>query len=361
MAAQPIGYEVYAMKTITLLGLAGIAFVSLSQPMWAGPRGDGRGFAGGGHVGGGGRVGGFAGGGSRAAPAFYGGGFRGAPAFRSNGAYLTGRSVGRLSAAPRFYYGGNRMTVVRPNGFSRSVGRYTTPYVGRSAVANRQPSRVGSIATAAPRQPDRLGSIAPATGRQPNRVGSIAGRNRVSDPRTSAATNRQSAANRQSFVKNHASERHDANWHRDWDRHHSHFHHNKVFVFLNGFWWGLDPWFYPYYANDYYPYDDYGYNPYDYGNGYPYDYSSGNPYDYYNYSPYNGDDQPGYSDSGPSAANATVSAVQSELSKLGYYNGAIDGTLGDQTEAAIARYQEDRDLSVTGTVDAATLQSLGIK
>ena len=56
-----------------------------------------------------------------------------------------------------------------------------------------------------------------------------------------------------------------------------------------------------------------------------------------------------------------MSAVQSELSKLGYYNGAIDGTLGDQTEAAIARYQEDRDLSVTGTVDAATLQSLGIK
>jgi peptidoglycan hydrolase-like protein with peptidoglycan-binding domain len=56
-----------------------------------------------------------------------------------------------------------------------------------------------------------------------------------------------------------------------------------------------------------------------------------------------------------------VSAVQSELSKLGYYNGAIDGALGDQTEAAIARYQQDRDLSVTGTMDAATLQSLGIR
>jgi peptidoglycan hydrolase-like protein with peptidoglycan-binding domain len=56
-----------------------------------------------------------------------------------------------------------------------------------------------------------------------------------------------------------------------------------------------------------------------------------------------------------------VSAVQSELSRLGYYNGAIDGSLGDQTEAALARYQEDRDLSVTGTVDAATLQSLGVR
>ncbi|PYJ17291.1 MAG: hypothetical protein DME96_06530 [Verrucomicrobia bacterium] len=41
-------------------------------------------------------------------------------------------------------------------------------------------------------------------------------------------------------------------------------------------------------------------------------------------------------------------------------NGAIDGALGDQTEAAIAHYQEDHDLSVTGTLTAATLQSLGL-
>jgi hypothetical protein len=343
MAAQPILYDVHVMKTITLLGLAGIAFVSLSQPTWAGPRGGRGGFASGGYVGGGGRVGGFAGGGSRAAPAFYGGGFRGAPAFR--GAYLTGRSVGRLSAAPRFYYGGNRMTAMRPPGFTPSVGRATRPNAGRVAAANRQPGRVGSITTAAPRQPNRVGSITTRARRQQNRVDSIAGRNRVSDQRTSTA------ANRQSFLRNRASERHDANnWHRDWDRHHAHFDHNRVFVFVNGFWWGLDPAYYPW---AYYPYYDYG--------DYPYNSYYGNPYDYYNYSPYNDDDQPGYSDSGQSAANATVSAVQAELAKLGYYNGAIDGTLGDQTEAALARYQEDRDLSVTGTVDAATLQSLGIK
>jgi His-Xaa-Ser repeat protein HxsA len=131
-----------------------------------------------------------------------------------------------------------------------------------------------------------------------------------------------------------------------------------VFVFVDGFWWGLYPWdYYPYYAYDYgYPYDYNGYSPYDYSGDY-----SGNPYSYYNYSPYSDDDQPAYSDSGQPAANATVSAVQSELAKLGYYNGDIDGTLGDQTEAAISRYQEDRNLSVTGTVDAATLQSLGIR
>src|SRR5882672_2105614 len=43
-------------------------------------------------------------------------------------------------------------------------------------------------------------------------------------------------------------ERHDANWHRDWDRRHAHFFRNRFFVFDDGFWFGLD---------GYYPYDDY--------------------------------------------------------------------------------------------------------
>lgn len=157
-------------------------------------------------------------------------------------------------------------------------------------------------------------------------------------------------ANRQAFAKNHASERHDANWHRDWDRHRAHFDHNRVFVFIDGFWWGLDPGYYPW---DYYPYYDYG--------DYPYDNYYGNPYDYYNYYPTNNDYQSAYATLDQYGSSPTVSAVQSELAKLGYYNGVIDGTLGDQTEAAIARYQEDQDLSVTGTVDAATLQSLGLR
>jgi hypothetical protein len=179
----------------------------------------------------------------------------------------------------------------------------------------------------------------------------MTGRNRVSDPRVSNTRNRE-------FVRNHAAERHDGNWHRDWDRHHAHFHHNRVFVFVDGFWWGLYPWdYYPYYAYGY-PYDYYGDYPYNYS-GYPSDYYGGYyPYDYYQgYNDYDSS----YASPEQDANNPTVSAVQSQLAKLGYYNGAIDGTLGDQTEAALARYQEDRDLSVTGTVDAATLQSLGIR
>jgi hypothetical protein len=72
------------------------------------------------------------------------------------------------------------------------------------------------------------------------------------------------------------------------------------------------------------------------------------------------EDQPAYVDSDQYGKNATVRKVQSELAKLRYYRGAIDGIIGDETQAALARYQEDRDLSVTGTLTAATLQSLGL-
>ena len=293
MATTRIGSEIYAMKKNKLLTLIGTVLVGLGPPAWASPHGGG--FGGGGHFSG------FAGGGSRAAPAFHGSGVR-----------FSGRSMGGLSRAPQqFYHGGARMSAVRPHGFAAATSRSISPNAARVAAANRQP----------------------------NRVGSIAGRNRVSDPRNSTA------ANRQSFIKNHALARHDANWHRDWDRRHAHFHHGHVFVFIDGFWWGLDPGFYPfdYYAYGYYPYDYYGY-PYDYYDDYPYDY----------------DGQSASVDSDQYGNNATVTTVQSELAKLGYYHGAIDGVVGDETEAALARYQEDHHLSVTGTLTAATLQSLGL-
>ena len=99
----------------------------------------------------------------------------------------------------------------------------------------------------------------------------------------------------------------------------------------------------------------------DYDNSYPYDYYNGYPDSYYDPSyPSDYDDQASYSDSQQPVPNATVGTVQSELAQLGYYHGAIDGVVGDETEAALARYQEDHDLSVTGTLTAATLQSLGL-
>jgi len=335
MAAERIGYEIPAMKKIKLITLTGTALVGLGQMAWAGPRGGGGGFGGGGHFGG------FAGGGHFGGGHFSGyagGGFRAAPAFSGSGARFSGRSIGALTPAPQqfSYYNGAGTSGLTQHAFVRQLpNRSTTPYASSRATITHQQNRAGSLA----RQNTRVGnSQMAAANRQPNRVDSIAGRNRVSDPRASTASNRQS------FIRNHAFARHDANWHRDWDKHRAHFHNNVVFVFVDGSWWGLYPWdYYPYYAYDNYPSDYYDY-----------------PYDSYDYYPYD-DDQSAYVDSDQYGNNATVSAVQSELSKLGYYHGVIDGVEGDETQAALARYQEDRDLSVTGTVTAATLQALGLK
>ena len=138
-------------------------------------------------------------------------------------------------------------------------------------------------------------------------------------------------------IDHHIAERHDANWHGDWDRRHAHFDHGHFFVFIDGFWWGLDdgyfPWDYlPYYADDYYPYDYYADSP-------PYDNTV------YNIDP---------------TDNATVQAVQTQLLQLGYYNGSIDGVFGPATRDAVAKYQIANQLSVTGSLSPDTLQSLGL-
>jgi Putative peptidoglycan binding domain len=320
------------MKRIKLLSLAITALVALASTAWAGPHGGGGGgnFGGGGFGGGhggfsGAHLGGFGGGHFVGGPVggFNGGGIRAAPTFSGGAARFSGnRNMVGLSRAPqRFsYYGGPRTSAVVPRASARQLpNRSTNSNAGRVASLNRQP----------------------------NRVSSSVGQKRVTNPRFSTAENRQA------FVKNHAFARHDGNWHRDWNKHHAHFDHGHVFVFVGGFWWGLNPW-------DYYPDGGYGYGDYpnDYSYDYPYD-SSGYPYDaqYTSSSPYSYYN--GYAPAGQ-YSNAVVNAVQSKLASLGYYHGAIDGVLGDESQAALAQYQQDQDLSVTGTVTAATLRALDL-
>jgi putative peptidoglycan binding protein len=300
MAAKRSGSEIYAMKKNKLLTLIGTALVGLGSTAWAGPHGGGGGFAGGGHFGGS-HFGGYSGG-SRGAPAFSGGGFRAAPQ-GFGGAHLAGGSFGGPTGAFRYYNGGSRTSAARTYQFSGRGNQSMKSYAGRNATVARQQDRSASIT----RQNMRTSNAQP------------------------------SAAVRRAMANHRVFARHDGNWRRDWDRHRAHFDHGHVFVFVDGFWWGLYPWdYYPYYADGYYPYDYYDYDPYDY------------------------DDQSAYVDADQYGNNATLSAVQSQLAKLGYYRGVIDGVVGDETQAALARYQEDHDLSVTGTLTAATLQSLGL-
>jgi hypothetical protein len=136
----------------------------------------------------------------------------------------------------------------------------------------------------------------------------------------------------------HVAERHDANWHRDWDRRHAHFFHNRFFVFDDGFWFGLDPGFYPW---DYLPYYTDDYYPYDY-------YADSQP-----------DDTASYNNGAP-AADPTVEAAQEELAQQGYYSGPVDGVFGPTTRDAVAKYQTAHQLNVTGSLSPDTLQSLGL-
>ena len=322
------------MKTTNLLSLISTALVAISQTAWAG--GGGGGFHGGG-FGGGFRGGGLAAGGFRGgalAGQHVGGGavsrgggvgfgtprFGGVPSapYMYRGTHFASRSVDGPTGAFRYYNGGARTSATRTYQFSGRENQSMRSYAGTNATVARQQTRSAS--------PTRQNM-------------------RTSNAQSSLAV-RRAIANHRVFA------RHDGNWHRDWDRHHTHFDHGHVFVFTDGFWWGLYPWDYsPDYGYGDYPYDNSYDYPYD-SNAYPYDgaeYSPSQPYTYYN----------GYAPSGQ-YSNTVVSAVQSKLANLGYYHGAIDGNLGDESEAALARYQQDQDLSVTGTVTSATLQALGL-
>jgi hypothetical protein len=143
----------------------------------------------------------------------------------------------------------------------------------------------------------------------------------------------------------HISERHiAANWHSDWDRHHAHFFHHRFFVFDDGFWFGLDDGFFPW---DYYPYYAFDYYPYDYYPGY---YSDVEPY-------YNNE---GVSYTNVPEPDSTVAAVQTRLVQLGYYNGPADGIYGPLTRDAVARFQTDENVPVTGSLSGGTLEALGV-
>ena len=139
--------------------------------------------------------------------------------------------------------------------------------------------------------------------------------------------------------RDHIFARHEGNWHRDWDHHHSHFHNGHFFVFDDGFWWGLEAGYYPW---DYLPY-------------YAYDYD---PYDYYTEAPSSSYDESIYS--GVPVADTTVQAVQTQLTEAGYYSGPVDGIFGPATRDAVAKYQIAKQLDVTGSLSADTLSSLGL-
>ena len=332
------------MKKLRLLSLVGVTSIALTHAAWAGPHGGG-GFSGGGHVGGGGGRAGPVGGGG----GFRGGGFHAAgPAFGGTRRSFGGAAPegGVAFGMPRYSSLGARPPYRQPVYYNGRVGRSVTPSIGARTAASRPQNRFNATRNPVGQRPGAVSNrAASASAARPPGTVAHRGLNGRTD---------------------HIAERHSAaNWHGDWDRRHAHFFHNRFFVFDNGFWFGLDagfyPWDYlPYYAGDYYPYDYYTNVQPDYNtapvNNYPYGYYTGvQPGD--NTAP--ADDNTA-ADNGAPVADTTVQAVQTELTQLGYYNGPVDGIFGPTTRDAVARYQMDKQLEVTGSLSPDTLQSLGV-
>ena len=59
--------------------------------------------------------------------------------------------------------------------------------------------------------------------------------------------------------------------------------------------------------------------------------------------------------------NSTDIAVQRALARRGYYRGPIDGDIGPGSRHAIAHYQEEHGMRVTGSISSSLLNSLGLQ
>ncbi|HEX4667753.1 MAG TPA: peptidoglycan-binding protein [Chthoniobacterales bacterium] len=132
--------------------------------------------------------------------------------------------------------------------------------------------------------------------------------------------------------------------------HHGHFHNgSRVNFFFGGFG-------YPFYYG--YPY--YGYYPYYYG--YPYGYPVGGAY--YSYDPqgvYEGRmaNPPRRTNDG-GKDYSMAARVQRQLAAAGYYEGEIDGIVGEGTRRAIRNYQRANNLAVDGRINDDLLGAMGL-
>ena len=148
-------------------------------------------------------------------------------------------------------------------------------------------------------------------------------RERLESPKDSHGKKGHNKKDRITFDKafrRHWHEWHDRNW---WHN------HCETIVFVNTGYYFLD-------GSYWYP--AYGYDPLQ--THYDYD---GPIYTYSNLLP-----------------DEVIANVQTALQDAGYYYGPITGSLSVDTRAAIANFQRDYGLEVTGAIDEATVEALGL-
>ena len=121
-------------------------------------------------------------------------------------------------------------------------------------------------------------------------------------------------------LKRYRHTRHDRDW---WKRHFT----NIVFAGTGYYYWDSGYW-----------YPAWGYDP---------------VYDYYDY------DGPIFT-YGNLLPDQVILNVQRALKQLGYYAGALNGSLGTGSRQALAYYQRDAGLIINGIIDGPTVASLGL-
>jgi len=132
--------------------------------------------------------------------------------------------------------------------------------------------------------------------------------------------NKKDHINHDEASRRHWHEWHDRNWWHD---------HCNTIVFVNTGYYFLE-------AGYWYP--AYGYDP---------------TQSYYDY------DGPIYT-YGNLLPDEVIANVQTALQDAGYYYGPISGSLSVDTRAAIANFQRDYSLPITGAIDEPTVQALGL-
>lgn len=60
------------------------------------------------------------------------------------------------------------------------------------------------------------------------------------------------------------------------------------------------------------------------------------------------------------SSGAEVTAIQEKLKERGLFNAGVTGYYGEQTRAAVLKFQKQQGISQTGVAGPATLQALGI-
>ncbi len=187
------------MKTKHLISLlVGITFVALGPAMWAAGHGGG---------GGGGGGGGFHGGGFGGGGGFHGGGFRSG----GFGGRVGSRGGGVGFGGARFSGGVRNFAGAGPRFSSFGRPSYRQPvYTGRPS-RSVTPSR--GATTASNRPQNRFSSTRNEVGQRPAVASNRAA---IASASRSSGTAAQRGLNGRT---DHIAERHDANWHRDWDRH----------------------------------------------------------------------------------------------------------------------------------------------